>query len=805
MKKLSFILLSLLTLGIASPAYSQTVEATINPDKVITRIDEKTYGHFLEHIYNSCNGGLWGELVWNRSFEAGNDSAKWTVNNGAFVQQNGGSDIRLLLGDESWSDYELTLKAKKLIGQEGFLILFRATENSTYYWANLGGWRNESSAVEKSDASNDSRFRITPQVNFKVETGRDYQITVRAEGKHFTIAVDGKTILDFTDDKAPATGSIGLGTWNTMAEYSDIIVKDLTGKVLFDGKTVTDLNNSIRPSKNIKVRYWTVTGSTALVSGDARNSDKFVRFFDAGNLFQENKSFEKGETYDYSYWTRGNGSVEFKGNQEKVNCDKWTKVCGTFTVDQSTQSGSIQLNVVPQSGKTVDIDQFSIMPRSWKEKYAGMRPDLLNAIKEIHPAVIRWPGGCYASAYRWKDGIGAQDDRGSYPFEMWNDKDVNSFGIDEFVEMCRRVGAEPIMVVDLGTKQWTDRVFGADTVDWLQEAVDWVEYCNGPATSKWGAVRAKNGHEQPYNIKYFEMDNEVHPNSTPSDTYVQMINQVVPRMKAVDPSIKIIACGSWTGHRIAWNTAVVNGAGKNIDYLSTHQYDNPNGYAVNPYNNQRFFEQHREIIANSPNPNIRMFDSEWNAQSTDWRTGLHAGGILNCFERVNDVLDIAAPALFLRHTSATGWDNAFVNFDHTGWFPAPNYVVMKLWQENYLPRLVELTSSAAELSGDNPIVNAVATSSDCGKQLVFKAVNNKMEPVTIKLNVASGKIKSVSAVTVTPELKDGEQPKDKLSKRNTLEQKNAIAPKAIDAAVENGYITVVLPCLSANLVKIEME
>ncbi len=91
------------------------------------------------------------------------------------------------------------------------------------------------------------------------------------------------------------------------------------------------------------------------------------------------------------------------------------------------------------------------------------------------------------------------------------------------------------------------------------------------------------------------------------------------------------------------------------------------------------------MIAKSANPNVKLYMSEWNAQSTDWRTGLYAGGFLNAAERNGDVLGMAGPALFLRHVSARAWDNAFVNFDHRRWFPAPNYVVMKLWRGHYAP------------------------------------------------------------------------------------------------------------------------
>ncbi|MBQ1277020.1 MAG: hypothetical protein IIY07_00080, partial [Thermoguttaceae bacterium] len=466
-------------------------------------------------------------------------------------------------------------------------------------------------------------------------------------------------------------------------------------------------------------------------------------------------------------------------------------------------AGSIKLTLAPNDGASLDVDQISVFPRSWAENSKGFRPDLLNAIKEIQPKLIRWPGGCYASCYRWKSGIGPQDDRVSYPLELWNDIDVNSFGLDEFMTFCREVGAEPIMVVNVGTKQWTDAVGpSVNGVDWIQEAVDWFEYCNGPATSKWGAVRAKNGHPEPYGVKYWEIDNEVRYTDTPADRYISIIKELVPRWKAIDPNVKIIACGSWMGDRDAWDSAILNGAGEYFDYLSTHRYDDPNGFVKNPWENQYFFESRRDMIAKSPNKAIKMFDSEWNAQSTDWRTGLHAGGILNCFERVGDTLEIAAPALFLRHVSADAWDNAFVNFDNDQWFPAPNYVVMKLWRESYAPNRVELKSDEADMNGKTPIINAVATKSEDGKTLYFKAVNNRETDVEYRVALADAKAKAVKATVVSPEAADA---KAKLSQRNDIGAADRIVPRSVEAKIVDGKIVVEAPSYSALVVEIAVE
>ena len=785
------------SLGTTSLFAADPVDATIVSQNVVNKIDDKVYSHFLEHIYNSCNGGLWGELVWNRSLEAGTEQS-WSWTDGVIKQDSRANDCRLLLGaelqgDAPWTDYDIRVTARKIDGSEGFLLMFRAApDQSSYYWVNVGGWENKFIAIEKqTPATNGRRVIVGERKPFPaIENGRIYDFRVQVVGANIKVFMDQELVLEVADfaDDAPKSGCVGVGTWGTRAEFGTVLVRDMSRKTLYD--------------------------STSAKPKALENAKVDVRFNGLGAISQPNFAFQEGETYDYSFWVRGAGKATFASAvkegetaSEKAFAvdakDGWVKYVGEFKAPKTTDAGSIKLTIAPNDGASLDVDQISVFPRSWAENSKGFRPDLLNAIKEIKPRLIRWPGGCYASAYRWKSGIGPQDDRVSYPLELWNDIDVNSFGLDEFMTFCREVGAEPIMVVNVGTKQWTDAVGpSVNGVDWIQEAVDWFEYCNGPATSKWGAVRAKNGHPEPYGVKYWEIDNEVRYTDTPAERYISIIKELVPRWKAIDPNVKIIACGSWMGDRDAWDSAILNGAGEYFDYLSTHRYDDPNGFAWNPWENQYFFESRRDMIAKSPNKAIKMFDSEWNAQSTDWRTGLHAGGILNCFERVGDTLEIAAPALFLRHVSADAWDNAFVNFDNDQWFPAPNYVVMKLWRDSYAPNRVELKSDEADMNGKTPIINAVATKSEDGKTLYFKAVNNRETDVEYRVALADAKAKAVKATVVSPEAADA---KSKLRQRNDVGAADRIVPRSVEAKIVDGKIVVEAPSYSALVVEITVE
>ena len=179
---------------------------------------------------------------------------------------------------------------------------------------------------------------------------------------------------------------------------------------------------------------------------------------------------------------------------------------------------------------------------------------------------------------------------------------------------------------------------------------------------------------------------------------------------------------------MAYNRTVIERCAGVLDYISIHHYEDPGQFARGPQNYEAFFREIGELIAKSANPNLKIDVSEWNAQSTDWRTGLYCGGLLNAFERCGDILEIGGPALFLRHVSATAWDNAFINFDQSSWFPAPNYVVMKLWRDNYAPERIAVSGEAGPL-------NVSATRRPSDDAVIVKVVNPAREQVSLELSL----------------------------------------------------------------------
>jgi alpha-N-arabinofuranosidase len=201
----------------------------------------------------------------------------------------------------------------------------------------------------------------------------------------------------------------------------------------------------------------------------------------------------------------------------------------------------------------------------------GVRRKLVEAMRSVHPALIRYPGGCFADGYHWKDGIGPREERPRRKNQAWGKlgpavgpEEDNHFGTDEFMALCAAVGASPMLTVNVGSGT-------------AEEAADWVEY--GSTDTKWGAERAKNGHPAPYNVKYFFVGNEVFGwheiGHQAPPVYVKTFRAYSDAMRARDPDIKLIAVGgNWSG-MTGINQTMLTGAGDVIDCLSIHQYVPP--------------------------------------------------------------------------------------------------------------------------------------------------------------------------------------------------------------------------------------
>lgn len=185
----------------------------------------------------------------------------------------------------------------------------------------------------------------------------------------------------------------------------------------------------------------------------------------------------------------------------------------------------------------------------------GADPDVIRFLKESRLPILRWPGGNFVSTYHWRDGVGPLEQRPTLPNYAWGQQENNFFGTDEFIAFCRAVGCEPMICINAGSGT-------------PQEAAAWIEYCNGGPEMPMGKLRATYGHPQPYNVKYWEVGNELWGNwqyhwTTP-EGYVDRYRQFVKAMHAADPTVRLYACGAPAMWGDQWNHALLAG---NADLL----------------------------------------------------------------------------------------------------------------------------------------------------------------------------------------------------------------------------------------------
>lgn len=196
----------------------------------------------------------------------------------------------------------------------------------------------------------------------------------------------------------------------------------------------------------------------------------------------------------------------------------------------------------------------------------GFRKDVLAEIKTMGVPIVRYPGGNFVSGYNWLDGVGPQKDRPHVLDLAWNSIETNQMGTNEFITWCQAVGAEPLMGTNLGT--------GSPAM-----TAALVEYCNVDQGTKWSELRRQHGYEKPHNVKYWcignEMDGPWQIGHVPARQYGIKARDAAHQMRAVDPSVKLVACGSSTPSLptyLEWDRQVLEECYDMVDALSLHRY-----------------------------------------------------------------------------------------------------------------------------------------------------------------------------------------------------------------------------------------
>ena len=430
------------------------------------------------------------------------------------------------------------------------------------------------------------------------------------------------------------------------------------------------------------------------------------------------------------------GQVYAAANVVRITKGDWRRY--DFSLRPTRNDPLARFAILFPGRGTVWIDQVSLMPG---DVAAGdVRRDVFDKIKLLKPAFIRWPGGNVAQDYRWLWGIGPRDERVTWSNLSWkNEPEPGDFGTDEFVMFARALAAEPSITVNVEGRGAT-----------VAEAAAWVEYCNGPATSKYGAMRAANGDAAPFGVKFWEIGNEIWGNwvrgHSDAETYARNYNRYAQAMRAVDPSIKLIAVGD---NDMSWNRTVLREAGRNIDYLAIHHYygrremrGDPLNLMARPLFFERFYAQVQQLLRElGLDGQIKLAINEWgidlpSARQYSMEPALYGARLMNVFERSGKIVEMSAVSDLVN-----GWPGGIIQAGRQSLFISPLYLVNQLYAGHRGDVLLESRVNSPTFNtsheGTNiPYLDAVVSRTADGKTIFIKAVNtNRSGALTTTITI----------------------------------------------------------------------
>ena len=325
------------------------------------------------------------------------------------------------------------------------------------------------------------------------------------------------------------------------------------------------------------------------------------------------------------------------------------------------------------------LDMVSMFPKhTWKNRSNGLRPDLANMLMGLKPSFVRFPGGCWVEgdtmslAYRWKQTIGDVSERRTQ-YNIWQYHATHGIGYHEYLQMCEDLGAEPLFVINCGMSH--KEVVPLDKMqEFVQDAVDAIEYANGPATSTWGARRAANGHPAPFHLRFMEIGNE---NGGPA--YRERYALFYDAIKSKYPQMHLIA-NEWNGRP----------DNRPVEVVDEHYYSTP-----------EFFIQNAEKYDSYDRAGRKVYVGEYavtqGCGQGNMRAAVGEAAFMTGMERNSDVVWMASYAPLFANVNYKKWNPDLIDFDSSRVYGLPSYYVQKMFSENRGTQVLETKVESPEV------------------------------------------------------------------------------------------------------------
>lgn len=404
-----------------------------------------------------------------------------------------------------------------------------------------------------------------------------------------------------------------------------------------------------------------------------------------------------GETYDLSFYARTEGDQTVTAQLESADgkqtyatakvpgvAGKWQRYACKLTATGTDPQARLTL-CVSKPG-TIWFDVVSLFPKTYKDRPNGLRPDLVKQLQGLKPGFVRFPGGCVVEGVtlgnriQWKNTIGDIARRPGR-WDLWGYHNTEGLGFHEYLQLCEDLNSEPMYVINAGLScafRSAEEVTNPDELKpYIQDTLDALEYANGPVTSKWGALRAKNGHPEPFKIKYVEIGNE---NFGPQ--YFKNYRPFYDAIKASYPDIITIA-----------DCPIPN---QPVEIIDEHYYVAPPWFFANE-------KKYDTYDRKGPKIYVGEYAVNNNVGSGNLLGALSEAAFMIGMERNSDVVVMASYAPLFENVHNRAWAVNLIRFDSARSTGRSSYHVQTMFSAHRpdvtLPTLVEEPGKPAPKSG----------------------------------------------------------------------------------------------------------
>ncbi len=487
----------------------------------------------------------------------------------------------------------------------------------------------------------------------------------------------------------------------------------------------------------------------------------------------------------------GSGKIEGFGGQWKRY---ETVIRANNTVPRA------QLNLVVDETGSIDLDMVSLFPvDTWKHRPNGLRKDLVQLLYDMHPGFLRFPGGCIvegrelAARYRWKTTVGDIAERKTI-INRWNDEFdqrpapdyFQSFGLGfyEYFQLAEDIGAAPLPILNCGMAcQFNSSETAAlnQLDEYVHDALDLIDFANGPVTSPWGKLRAQMGHPEPFHLTMMGVGNEQW-----GDRYVERYKVFAKALKAQHPEIKlVVAAGPFPAVEpfdSMWSTWRQLKA----DIVDEHYYMSPQWFLENSGRYDHYDRSGPKVFAGEYAAQTIAATSADNRNN--WNAAITEAAFMTGLERNGDLVQMASYAPLMAHVDAWQWKPDEIWFDNLHSYGTPNYYVQKLFANNAGTRTLPVT----------PHVDAglytSATLDEHTHEVILKVVNYAAAPRRAEIRLKGLNADGTAKIT-TLESAD-------LKVENSFDHPTAVSPASSTVDEKSGTVAVQLAPYSVTVYRV---